>query len=50
LSGDLGLGALDGGVVTYEVKGEQFVAVAAGDNNGPYKAKADNTIVILALP
>jgi glucose dehydrogenase len=47
---DLGVGAIDGGVVTYEAKGKQFLAVAAGDNNATYKAKGDNTIVILALP
>ncbi len=46
----LGAGAIDGGVITYEVKGRQFIAVAAGDNNGTYKAKGDNVIVILALP
>jgi hypothetical protein len=37
-------------VITYEVKGRQFIAVAAGDNNGTYKAKGDNAIVILGLP
>jgi alcohol dehydrogenase (cytochrome c) len=47
---NLGAGALDGGVVTYEAKGKQFVAVAAGDNNPLYKTKGDNAIVILALP
>ena len=47
---NLGVGALDGGVVTYEAKGKQFVAVAAGDDNGLYKAKADSAIIILALP
>ena len=47
---NLGAGALDGGVVTYEAKGKQFVAVAAGDNNALYKTKGDNAIVILALP
>ena len=46
----LGAGAIDGGVITYEVKGRQFIAVAAGDNNGTYKAKGDNAIVILGLP
>lgn len=46
----LGAGAIDGGVVTYDVNGKQYIAVAAGDNNGTYKAKGDNTIVILALP
>jgi alcohol dehydrogenase (cytochrome c) len=47
---NLGAGALDGGVVTYEAKGKQFVAVAAGDNNVVYKVSGDNAIVILALP
>ncbi len=46
----LGAGAIDGGLITYAVKGKQFIAVAAGDNNGTYKAKGDNAIVILALP
>ena len=46
----LGAGAIDGGLITYEAKGKQFIAVAAGDNNGTYKAKGDNAIVILALP
>jgi glucose dehydrogenase len=43
-------GAVDGGVITYEAKGRQFIAVAAGDNNPTYKAKGENTIVILGLP
>jgi alcohol dehydrogenase (cytochrome c) len=47
---NLGVGAIDGGIVTYEAKGKQFIAVAAGDNNPTYSAKGDNTIVILALP
>jgi PQQ-dependent dehydrogenase (methanol/ethanol family) len=47
---ELGAGAIDGGVVTYDVNGKQYIAVAAGDNNGTYKAKGDNAIVILALP
>jgi len=46
----LGAGAIDGGLITYAVKGKQFIAVAAGDNNGTYKAKGNNAIVILALP
>jgi alcohol dehydrogenase (cytochrome c) len=46
----LGAGAIDGGLITYAVKGKQFIAVAAGDNNGTYNAKGDNAIVILALP
>ena len=48
--GNLGVGAIDGGVVTYEVKDRQFIAVAAGDNSGTYKAKGENAIIILALP
>jgi alcohol dehydrogenase (cytochrome c) len=47
---NLGGGAIDGGVVTYEAKGKQFIAVAAGDNSGTYKAKGDNTVVVLSLP
>jgi alcohol dehydrogenase (cytochrome c) len=47
---NLGAGAIDGGVVTYEAKGKQFIAVAAGDNSGTYKAKGDNMVVVLALP
>jgi alcohol dehydrogenase (cytochrome c) len=47
---NLGVGAIDGGVVTYEAKGKQFIAVAAGDNSGTYKAKGDNTVVVLSLP
>jgi alcohol dehydrogenase (cytochrome c) len=46
----LGAGAVDGGVITYEAKGRQFIAVAAGDNNPTYKAKGENAIVILGLP
>lgn len=47
---NLRAGAINGGVVTYQAKGKQFIAVAAGDNNGTYKAKGDNAIVILGLP
>ena len=46
----LNAGAIDGGLITYAVKGKQFIAVAAGDNNGTYKAKGDNAIVVLGLP
>ncbi|SAK67117.1 hypothetical protein AWB78_02455 [Caballeronia calidae] len=46
---DLG-GAIDGGVITYEVKGKQYVAAAAGDNNLTFGVKGDNTIVVLSLP
>jgi len=45
----LGEGAIDGGLITYEANGKQFIAAAAGDNNGTYKAKGDNAIVILGL-
>jgi alcohol dehydrogenase (cytochrome c) len=46
----LSAGAIDGGVITYQARGKQFIAVAAGDNNGTYKAKGENAIVILGLP
>jgi hypothetical protein len=46
----LNAGAIDGGLITYAVKGKQYIAVAAGDNNGTYKAKGDNAIVVLGLP
>ena len=46
----LGAGAMDGGLVSYEAKGRQFIAVGAGDNNPTYKVKGDNAIVILGLP
>ena len=42
-------GAIDGGLITYAVEGRQFIAVAAGDNNATFKAKGDNTIVVLGL-
>jgi PQQ-dependent dehydrogenase (methanol/ethanol family) len=45
----LGAGAIDAGLITYAVNGKQFIAVAAGDNNGTYKAKGDNAIVVLGL-
>jgi hypothetical protein len=41
---------MDGGLITYEVNGRQFIAVGAGDNNPTYKVKGDNAIVILGLP
>lgn len=50
LKSPLGAGAVDGGVITYQTKGRQFIAIAAGDNNPTYKAKGQNTIVILGLP
>jgi PQQ-dependent dehydrogenase (methanol/ethanol family) len=43
-------GAIGGGIVTYEVRGRQLIAVAAGDNNLGYQTKGDNTIVVLGLP
>jgi alcohol dehydrogenase (cytochrome c) len=46
----LAVGAIDGGLITYAVNGKQFIAVAAGDNNGTYKAKGDNAIVVLGVP
>jgi alcohol dehydrogenase (cytochrome c) len=46
----IGAGAMDGGLITYEVNGRQFIAVGAGDNNPTYKVKGDNAIVILGLP
>lgn len=46
----LGAGAIDGGLATYETNGRQLIAVAAGDNNKSYQAKGDNTIVVLGLP
>ena len=46
----LGAGAIDGGVVTYEARGRQFIAVAAGDNNPTYQTTGDNAIVIVGLP
>jgi alcohol dehydrogenase (cytochrome c) len=45
----LNAGALDGGLITYEVNGEQFIAVAAGDNNPTYEVTGENTIVVLGL-
>ncbi|MDB6107523.1 MAG: hypothetical protein JWO52_7522 [Gammaproteobacteria bacterium] len=46
----LNAGAIDGGLVTYEANGKQFIAVAAGDNNPTYKVKGDNAILVLGLP
>ena len=46
---NLNAGALDGGLITYEVKGKQFIAAAAGDNNPTYKVTGENTIVALGL-
>jgi PQQ-dependent dehydrogenase (methanol/ethanol family) len=45
----LNAGAVDGGVITYEVNGRQFIAAAAGDNNPTYGATGENTIVVLGL-
>jgi alcohol dehydrogenase (cytochrome c) len=50
LYGDnLNAGALDGGLITYEVNGKQFIAVAAGDNSSTYGVSGENTIVVLGL-
>lgn len=46
---NLKAGALDGGLITYEVKGKQFIAAAAGDNNPTYKVTGENEIVVLGL-
>ena len=46
---NLNAGALDGGLITYEVKGKQFIAAAAGDNNPTYNVTGANTIVVLGL-
>jgi len=46
----VGAGAMDGGLITYEVNGRQLIAVGAGDNNPTYEVKGDNAIVILGLP
>jgi hypothetical protein len=45
----LNAGAVDGGIITYEVNGKQFIAAAAGDNNPTYGATGENTIVVLGL-
>lgn len=42
--------AIDGDMITYEVKGKQYIATAAGDNNLTCGVKGDNTIVALSLP
>jgi len=46
---NLNAGAIDGGLITYEVKGKQFIAAAAGDNNPTYKVTGENAIVVLGL-
>ena len=43
-------GAIGGGIITYQAGGRQFIAVAAGDNNGTYQTRGENTIVVLGLP
>jgi PQQ-dependent dehydrogenase (methanol/ethanol family) len=45
----LNSGAIDGGLITYEVNGKQFFAAAAGDNNPTYGATGENVIVVLGL-
>ena len=44
---NLNAGGLRGGLITYEVNGNQYVAVAAGDNS--YDVSAENTIIVLGL-
>jgi hypothetical protein len=46
---NLDASAIDGGLVTYEVKGKQLIAAAAGDNNPTYKVTGENAIVVLGL-
>ena len=46
---NLNYGALDGGLITYEVNGKQFIAAAAGDNSPTYQVTGENTIVVLGL-
>jgi PQQ-dependent dehydrogenase (methanol/ethanol family) len=43
-------GAIGGGIITYEARAKQLIAVAAGDNNGTYQTRGRNTIVVLGLP
>lgn len=43
-------GGIGGGIITYQAGGKQLIAVAAGDNNGTYQTKGENTIVVLGLP
>ena len=45
----LNAGAIDGGLITYEVNGKQFFAAAAGDDNPTYGAAGENVIVVLGL-
>jgi len=42
-------GAIGGGVITYELSGKQFVAVAAGHTSSTYETEGENAIVILGL-
>lgn len=46
---NLNAGAIDGGLITYEVEGKQFIAAAAGDNNPTYEVTGENAIVVLGL-
>ena len=46
---NLNFGALDGGLITYEVNGKQYIAAAAGDNSSTYQVTGENTIVVLGL-
>ncbi|HXJ42171.1 MAG TPA: PQQ-binding-like beta-propeller repeat protein [Bryobacteraceae bacterium] len=46
---NLNFGALDGGLITYQVNGKQYIAAAAGDNSSTYQVTGENTIVVLGL-
>jgi len=44
-------GPIGGGIVTYTINGKQFIAVAAGMQNGIMMTKSPSSyLVILALP
>jgi len=42
-------GPIAGGVVTYENKGKQYIAVASGNSGGSIPLQGSSTIVIFAL-
>jgi alcohol dehydrogenase (cytochrome c) len=46
---NLTAGAIDGGLITYEINGKQFIAAAAGDNSLSYEVTGENTIVVVGL-
>jgi glucose dehydrogenase len=46
---NLNAGAIDGGLITYEINGKQFIAAAAGDNSLSYEVTGENTIVVVGL-